>query len=333
MLSERRRRVLQALVEEYVSSAVPVGSATLVSRHELGCSPATVRSELSILEETGYVRQPHVSAGRVPTDSGYRSFVDDMLERTTPQVAQVDAPELHHTAELDELMRQTSSALMRLTSCLAVSIAPSAGAGAVKRLNVVPISPRRLLTVLITESGRVVNRTIEVETDLDAPQVARLEARMNDALVGKRAAEIRVAGRPTLADAPDHLYELLARQIAEALEESDRDRLFSIGIPALLAQPEFHDAERVRPLIEFLEDGFAVLDALADALVRRDVLVRIGHENVRAELGDVSVVATSYSAGSQDGVVAVIGPTRMDYQRAIGAVRGVACELEEALGQ
>ncbi len=354
MLNERRRRVLQALIEEYVASATPVGSRTLVERYELGCSPATVRTELSILEETGYVIQPHVSAGRVPTDSGYRSFVDDLLARA--QSAD-DAGEcvdttarLAHAAEVDELMRETSVALTRLTDCLALTIAPSVRISRVKRIDLLSLAPRRALFVLITESGQVVNRAIELDEEAAPEALARMERALNAAVVGKRADEIRplrealdtrgsgsalvgaarASGRGAAIDTA--LMARVLDEILDALSEADRDRLHHGGVPALLAHPEFHDADRVRPLIEFLEDGIAVLEALSVALSSRDVTVRIGHENQRSELGNVSIVASAYSAGdSSQGLVGVVGPTRMDYQRAMGAVRAVARELSEAM--
>jgi heat-inducible transcriptional repressor len=337
MMNERRGLVLRALVAEYISSATPVGSKTLVQRYELGCSPATVRNELSILEETGFLTQPHVSAGRVPTDTGYRSFVDELLEGSR-QEAGVDADavaaatNLMHAAEIDELMRETSASLTRLTNCLAVTIAPSLAGARVKRLDLLSMSARRALFVLITESGQVVNRHIELAEDTAPERLAELERALNAGLVGKRASEI-LPLRAALADgAADGLIGMFVDEILDALSEAEGDRLYHVGVPALLAQPEFHDADRARPLIEFLEDGIAVLEALSDALTTRDVSVRIGHENRRAELGNVSIVATNYGSGSTDGVVGVIGPTRMDYTRAISAVRAVADGLEGALG-
>lgn len=356
MLNERRRRVLQALVEEYIASATPVGSRTLVERYELGCSPATVRNELSILEETGYVIQPHVSAGRMPTDTGYRSFVDELIERDRAggsgdaAHSPATAP-LHHASEVDELMRETSVALTRLTDCLAVAIAPSVQISRVKRLDLLSMAPRRALFVLITESGQVVNRPIELTEEASPEALAAIERALNAAVVGKRAQEIRplrdalvapvadaagAAATPgTAASAADPadtaLMGRVLDEILDALQETDRDRLFHVGVPALLAQPEFHDADRARPLIEFLEDGIAVLEALSEALATRDITVRIGHENRRTELGNVSIVASSYSVGSGEGLVGVVGPTRMDYGRAMGAVRAVAQELSDAM--
>ena len=334
MLNERRRRVLQALVEEYIVSAIPVGSKTLVDRYELGCSPATVRNELSILEETGYVLQPHVSAGRMPTDTGYRNFVDGLLVSGGTPLAGDDlsASRVSHVVEVDELMRETSIALTQLTSCLAVVLAPSISLTRVRRIDLLSMSPRRALFVLITSSGQVVNRSIELAVAATPERLAEIELALNTALDGKRASQIR-----PLRDAieqghtADGLVGRIADEILDALGEADRDRLYHVGVPALLAQPEFHDAERARPLIEFLEDGISVLEALSEVLGTREITVRIGSENRRAELGNVSIVATNYGTDDADGVIGVIGPTRMDYPRAMAAVRAVADGLSEAL--
>ncbi|MEI7815144.1 MAG: heat-inducible transcriptional repressor HrcA [Coriobacteriia bacterium] len=333
MLNERRRRVLQALVEEYIASATPVGSKTLVNRYELGCSPATVRNELSILEETGFLVQPHVSAGRMPTDTGYRSFVDDLIEKGSPALQGSQATSLMHKAsEVDELMRETSVALTRLTDCLAVVLSPSVSLARVKRIDLLSMTPHRALMVLITESGQVVNRSIELAEETAPERLREVEQALNAAFDSKRAADIRPL-RVALeaAHERDLLVPRVVDEILDALAEADRDRLYHVGIPALLAQPEFHDAAQARPLIEFLEDGISVLEALSDALGNRELMVRIGHENRRAELGNMSIVAVNYGVGSADGVVGVIGPTRMDYSRAMAAVRVIADGLSEAL--
>lgn len=334
MLNERRRRVLAALVEEYIASATPVGSKTLVERYELGCSPATVRNELSILEETGFVVQPHVSAGRLPTDTGYRSFVDAILERGGTALAyeQRSSSRFSAAAELDDLMRETSTTLTRLTKCLAVVLAPSVSLSRVRRIDLLLLAPRRAVFVLITASGQVVNRTIELAADALPERLAEIERAMNSALDGKHAADIRpLRGAIEQTDASDGLVATVIDEILDALDEADRDRFFHVGVPALLAQPEFHDADRARPLIEFLEDGISVLEALSVALGTHDITVRIGHENHRAELGEMSIVATNYGAGGVDGVIGVIGPTRMNYERAMAAVRAVSDDLTEAL--
>ena len=193
MLNERRRRVLKALVNQYIESAQPVASKALVERYDLGCSPATVRNELAILEETGFVFQPHVSAGRVPTDSGYRNFVDDILaaEPRESDDSSVRADLLSHASEVDELLRETSTLLTHLTDYAAVVIAPTVSLARIKRVDLLSMAPRRALFVLITESGQVVNRSMELAEDASPERLAEIERALNASLVGKRAAEVR----------------------------------------------------------------------------------------------------------------------------------------------
>ena len=238
MLSDRRQRVLAALIEEYVARALPVGSRTLTERYRFGVSPATIRNELSALEDEGYISQPHTSAGRVPTDFGYRTFVDDLIESGAVQEGE-EADEaigrLRETAaELDELIDRTSKALSQFTDCLSV----------------------------VTPPG----------------------------------------------------YAHPSRQ----------------GIMSLMRQPEFAYTETLLPVMQVLEDDTVLLHVL-DATVESDEgpQVRIGSENVSEQLAGVSVVACRYGIGSDGGIVAVIGPTRMDYTKALAAVRIASKTLGE----
>lgn len=337
MLSDRRRRVLRALIEEYTSTGIPVGSKSLVDRHHLDCSPATVRSELAALEETGYVQQPHVSAGRIPTDLGYREFVDDLLHETGA-LRSLEAEEIRTryteiAGELDELMRQTSTMLSHLTHYVAVVLAPAVSLARISRINLVPVTHDRAVLVLITESGQVVNRTIELPRDASPEHLAEVERTLNGALAGRQASELRQL-RETLfpEGGTDTVPRAVFTEIIACLEEADRDRLYHVGVPGLLALPEFAEAQRVRPLIGLLEDGLAMLDTLSDAMQARGLTVRIGSENRRHELGEMSLVATRYGADGSDGVLGVIGPTRMNYPRTIAVVRCAADGLSEALG-
>lgn len=334
MLNDRRRRVLQALVEEYITSATPVGSRTLVDRYGLGCSPATVRSELSILEETGYLVQPHVSAGRVPTDTGYRSFVDDLLSEGDTELDEATRNEVRvRAAELDDLMRETSVALTRLTDCLAVVLAPSAAAATLKRISLVSMAPSRVLLVVVTDDGRVMNRHVELGEDVSTERLSDVESALNAALIGKRARDVRKIRDVVGAAFPgDHVMLNAVDDVASCLDEAARDRAHHHGgVPALLAQPEFADSMRITPLIRTIEDQLAFLEEFADTAGSRNPTVRIGHENHSADLGHVSVVAANYGTAASDGIVAVLGPTRMDYARAIAAVKAVSEALDEAL--
>lgn len=337
MLNERRRHVLQALVEEYIHSGQPVGSKNLVDRHKLECSAATVRNELVALEETGYLYQPHISSGRIPTDLGYREFVDDILHGAD-SLPELDAAEAHRryrrlAGEIDDLMRQTSSMLAQLTHYVAVVLAPTVNLAQIRRVDLVSLAPRRALVVLITSDGHVVNRNIELAEDTAPERLREVERALNASLEGKRASEVRPLRDALDSDNPtDGVVRQVLDELLACLEEADADRLYHVGAPELLALPEFAEAERVRPLLGLLEDGLAMLDTLSGAMQPSGLTVRIGSENQRTELGQMSLIATHYGTSSADGVVGVIGPTRMDYQRTIAAVRAAADGLSEALG-
>ncbi|MDY0087843.1 MAG: heat-inducible transcriptional repressor HrcA [Coriobacteriia bacterium] len=337
MLTDRRRSVLKALIEEYIASGQPVGSKHLVERHQLGCSPATVRNELVALEETGYVYQPHISSGRVPTDAGYRTFVDDLLAAgdmaSDDDTLAVRERYLDIVGEVDELMRQTSTLLSHLTHYVAVVVAPALNLSRIHRVNIVSMAPRRALIVVITESGEVVNRHVTFSTEATPELLAEMESALNVALGGKRAAEVRpLRGRLDIGH-PDHgLFTEVTQQVVECLEEADWDRLYHVGVPELLALPEFSHSSMVRPLLTVLEDGLGMLETLSEVMRTRGITVRIGSENRARELEQMSLVATRYGSETSDGIVGVIGPTRMDYSRSIAAVHCAADSLSEALG-
>lgn len=338
MLSDRRRTVLAALVQEYVRSAQPVASRQLVDRYDLRVSPATVRSELSVLEEGGLVYQPHVSAGRVPTDSGYRAFVDGMLQAGDSPGLTPDEVEAVHGRydalehEVAEAMRETSALLSRLTSYVAVAIAPCQRRARVRRVNLVWIGEARAVVVVVTDTGRVADRMVELVEPVTSEQLSGAERVLDAALAGAEADEVRLGRGPLEASAPvpARVMVQLLDEVLERLAEADSDRVVSGGVSTLLAQPEFADPRLVGPLLQLLEDGLATLQVLTGTMSAGDVFVRIGAENPIG-LDRLSVVSAAYDAGGTEGVVGVIGPTRMDYPRAVSAVRAVADGLTEAL--
>jgi heat-inducible transcriptional repressor len=337
MLNERRRLVLAALVEEYVASAQPVASKSLVDRHRLGCSPATVRNDLAALEESGHVYQPHISAGRIPTDSGYRAFVDGIVESgegvalTAEEREAVSSCYLHFERQLSDLMRETSALLSKLTSHVAVVLAPVLERSRIKRIDLVPLGPRRALLVVITEAGRVTDRHVEFAEDVAEQELRDAERVLNEAFDGKLADELRTTA-PDLPAGARSVAAAVLGEVIGCLGEVDEEQLYRGGTASLLGQPEFTDSRMVRPLLALLEDGYAMLGVLDGAMETSGLLVRIGHENPTEGLQNVSIVAGSYGVGRAEGIVGLIGPTRMDYERAMSAVRYVADSLSEALG-
>ena len=335
MLSERRQKVLRALIEDYIEYALPVGSRTLTERHHLGVSPATVRNDLSALEDAGFIQQPHTSAGRVPTDAGYRTFVDELLlsglaEEERPHRDMVE--ELRSSAsELDALMERTSAVLARLTNCLSVVMAPSVFAGRIRQITLVSLSDWQAIVIVVAEDGQVVNRTITFTEEVTADELAGAQNLLNRVLVGRSARDVRRSLDANTVEAlSDPLVQLVIDEVIDCLGESDGNRAHSLGVSSLLRQPEFSDAKALLPVMEVLEDDRVLLHTFDEAAQEGGpVMVRIGHENPASELAGVSIVACPYGRGEADGIVAVIGPTRMNYASAIRAVRAAQCVLHD----
>ncbi|MGB4593236.1 MAG: heat-inducible transcriptional repressor HrcA [Coriobacteriia bacterium] len=340
MLNERRRAVLAALVDEYVSTTQPVGSKVLVERHRLGCSPATVRAELAALEESGFLLQPHISSGRVPTDTGYRAFVDDVHERigalglSSEEVGSIHSAYDALEHEMPDVMRETSMLLSRFTNYVAVVAAPALRRARMRRVSVVPLAERRALVVVVTDSGQVANRTLDLDVPVPDATLAEVERYLTAILedkVGEQILTIRDdASAP--ADAFAFVTLQVLDEVVDCLKEADEDRVVTGGVAALLAQPELADPGVSRPLVALLEDGLTMLKVLSDVMHSGDVAVRIGHENSVSALGSMSFVASPYGGPDRTGVIGVIGPTRMDYPRAITTVKTVADTLTDVLG-
>jgi heat-inducible transcriptional repressor len=329
MLDERKLEVLRAIVEDYVATREPVGSKALVERHALGVSSATVRNDMAVLEEEGYIVQPHTSAGRVPTDKGYRVFVDRLatVKPLSPAERRAISTFLQDAVDLDEIVTRSVRLLAQLTRQVAVVQYPLLTRSTVRHIEVVAMAPTRLLVVLITENGRVDQAVVEVATSLDEHTLADLRARLNVALVGQRLADVgsqlvdfterfEPAVRPTVA-------AVVAAVLQNLAEEHD-ERLAIAGTANVAAYGrEFETG--IRPLLEALEEHVVLLHLLGEATSPLAVNVRIGHENEHQALSSSAVVSASYGAGGELlGSLGVVGPLSMDYPGTIATVRAVA---------
>jgi heat-inducible transcriptional repressor len=335
---ERRLQVLRAIVQDYVSTNDPVGSKALAERHDLGVSPATIRNDMAVLEEQGYITQPHTSAGRVPTDKGYRLFVDRLSAVKPLSVAERRAIErfLDGAVDLHDVLARTVRLLAQLTRQVAVVQYPTLSRSAVRHLEVVQVADARLLLVLITDTGRVEQRIVECPVAVDADDVAELRTLLNSAFSGRKLAE---AGNtvPDLIDtAPQHLRALvgaLSATLVETLVEPGEDRLVIGGTANLARSGALDFPGSVRPLLEALEEQVVVLRLMSE-VDPSTVLVRIGEENAHESLVGASVVTVGYGSGDRAlGGLGVVGPTRMDYPGNMAAVRAVARYVGQILAQ
>ncbi|MCZ2824567.1 MULTISPECIES: heat-inducible transcriptional repressor HrcA [unclassified Modestobacter] len=326
---DRRLRVLRAIVQDYVSTNDPVGSKALAARYDLGVSPATIRNDMAVLEEEGYITQPHTSAGRVPTDKGYRFFVDRLSAIKPLSAAERKAIEkfLDGAVDLHDVLGRSVRLLAQLTRQVAVVQYPTLARSAVRHLELVPLSTSRLLMVLITDTGRVEQRVVEVPVDTEAETVAELRTLLNTAFTGAKLGEASDKVGDLVDNSAPHLRPLVAAVSATMLEtlvEPSEDRLV-IGGTANLAQGSALDFPGTfRPLLEALEEQVVVLRLMAE-VGPSTVTVSIGEENEHEALTAASFVSVGYGSGDQAlGGLGVVGPTRMDYAGNIAAVRAVA---------
>jgi heat-inducible transcriptional repressor len=326
---ERRFEVLRAIVADYVSTQEPVGSKVLVERYNLGVSSATVRNDMAALEDEGYIAQPHTSAGRVPTDKGYRLFVDRLSEIKPLTAAERRAIQsfLEGAIDLDDVLRRSVRLLAQLTRQVAVVQYPMLTRSTVRHIEVVAITPARLMLVLITDTGRVDQRLVDLGDVVNDDAVSRLRSQLNSVMVGERLSEAsaKVAELPDLA--PSELRDVMVRVcsvLIESLVEHPEDRLL-LGGTANLTRNVADFPGSLRQVLEALEEQVVVLKLLAATRDAGTVTVRIGEENEAREMRSTSVVSVGYgSGGAPLGGMGVVGPTRMDYPGTIAAVRAVA---------
>jgi heat-inducible transcriptional repressor len=331
VLDDRKLEVLRAIVEDFVSTSEPVGSKALAERHSLGVSPATVRNDMAALEEEGYITHPHTSAGRIPTDRGYRLFVDRLSTVKPLSTAERRAIEsfLEGAVDLDDVVRRSVRLLSQLTHQVAVVQYPSLSRAVVRRIEIVHLAPSRLLLVLIMDSGRVEQRVLELHGPVTDDDVSTLQQMFGQRLHGKTLLDAPAALSDLPEAAPPSLRPVLTSVLSvilATLVERPEEKI-AIGGTANLTRSALDFPRTLRPVLEALEEQVVLLKLLGEVNDPTTVHVKIGEENAVEGLRSTSVVTVGYGAGA----LGVVGPTRMDYPSAMGSVRAVARYVGELL--
>ncbi len=335
-LDERKLGVLRAIVEDYVATQEPVGSKSLVERHHLDVSPATIRNDMAVLEEEGLIAQPHTSAGRVPTEKGYRLFVDRLsgVKPLSGAERRAISTFLGGAVELDDVLTRTVRLLAQLTRQVAVVQYPSLTRSTVHHVELVPLAPSRALMVIITDAGRVEQRMVELGAPVDDALLSELKHRLNAAARGRRLADL-VVGLSELPDgfAAEQRPAAAAASAAllETMGERHEERVAVAGTANLAAFATDFDVS-LKPVLEALEEQVVLLRLLGEATSPSTLTVRIGSENQLSGLSGASVVSVGYGPGDHAlATMGVVGPTRMDYPGAMSAVRAVARYVSQIL--
>ena len=329
MLDDRKAAILRAIVEEHVTTGHPVGSAAVAQKARLDVSSATVRNEMVVLEAQGYISQPHTSAGRVPTDLGYRYYVDHMgsPRLTRPDRAAVSRFFAQAHRELEEMLSQTSRMLSDLTAYAAVVVGPPPETSRIRDVHLVSLTPTTTLAVVVANTGRVEKFLLEnAAADDDDLRVA--SERLTESLQGRSPFEPAPPIAPTGRSSADKVAARAVEAMTRWLPDHGVAPLFLGGRANLVSGAHL---DEVQHILDALEKQVAVVSLLSDALSEADLAVRIGSENALPELREWSLVTAKYRFGDHDlGAVGVVGPTRMDYARAISAVEAVSAGLGAA---
>lgn len=334
-VSERGLEVLRVIVSDYVEHREPVGSKSIVERHRFNVSAATIRNDMAQLEEAELITAPHTSSGRVPTDKGYRFFVDrlaDLKPLTLAQRRAIEAFLEPGRGDYDQTLATAVRTLAHLTQSVAVLQVPSLAQARIRHVEIVKLSERRLMTVVITDAGRVEQRIGELESTIDDELVERLRDRFGERLVGRTVAEAAAQLRDVSELIEAEHADLIAPVVANLLDQvlsNTQDRLIMAGT-ANLARTERDFPSTITPVLEAIEEQVALLRLLSElSLDDRDLGVRIGGEHDDEFLNETAIVTTGYASESGEARLGVLGPTRMDYQRNIVAVRAVARYLSK----
>jgi len=338
MVSERGLEVLRVIVEDYVATREPVGSKSIVERHGFDVSAATIRNDMAILEDEGLIAAPHTSSGRIPTDKGYRAFVDQLAGLRPLTTAQRQAIEsfMGQAIDLEDVLARTVRLLSQLTSQVAVIQVPTMSTQRVRHVEVLPLGPVRAMTVLIADGGRVDQRLVDLGGPVEESFLGEVGARLNAAVVGRALAEVPAAlGAVADGFALDRrpLVEQLAATLVEQAAGDRHDRLVMAGAANLArTEPDFPGS--ITPVLEAIEEQVTLLRLFREMeLDQHGVAIRIGRENDAAGLVEASVLAGEYQTTGGASRVGLLGPTRMDYSTNIAAVRAVARYLSKLLGE
>ena len=352
-LDERKRHILLAVVQEYITTAEPVGSRSLARRHLSQISAATIRNEMADLEEMGYLEQPHTSAGRVPSDKGYRYYVDHMLGETTQSLDSIaegisaeaqqgiDRLRLHYASGMkavEEIVLETSQLLSTLTNYISLVSAPSSQQSSLYRVQLVEMGAGQAVAMLVTNTGHIANRVIQVPPEADQAWLNQVSEFLSKHLHGRPLQQLAADGMMELRlqlAGQIREYEMLFDLLLELVSESTPEKLYLGSTTQILTLPEFQDLDRTRKLLSFIEAD----QRLQQLLIHSDdgtssVQVRIGREHSVQDVEKLSLVSAAYKLhGRPLGYLGILGPTRMDYAQVVTIVREVSNLLSEALGR
>ncbi len=340
-LTERKKKILRAVVESYIRTAEPVGSKAILDLTELKVSSATIRNELSDLTEMGYLEQPHTSAGRVPSPKGYRLYVNELMEEqrlSLEETKQINDALHLKMQELDKVIDQAGRMVSQLTNYPAFAVAGGRRRTTIQRYDLIMVDVNSFIVVVMTDSNVVKNKLIRLPTDLSQPQLQMLTTLLNASFVGKSLEELTPELMRVAEHAAGSAYGLISLVVSfamDVLDSLEHSPVYTAGTSHILDHPEYRDVGKAQKLMSYLTEDRSLANVLdLPALNEDNTKILIGPENVADELKDTSVVLASYDIGDgMKGVIGVVGPTRMDYAKVAAKLSYVADGLSKLFGQ
>ncbi len=333
-LDERKRRILKVVTDDYIASAEPVGSRTIARKYDLGLSPATIRNEMADLEEEGYLQQPHTSAGRIPSDRGYRYYVDALMERRRLRPEEMSAIKRELDARecaINTLIHQAVRVLAQFTHFPSLISSPETRKALFQHIRLIPMNDRRILVILVTDTGQVEHRMLDGHFDMGEKELERLSNAMNQLLYRSPLTQLKANLEQELKQrvlGGEKLFHQALQALIEGMPVDGSEQMIMDGAVQILDQPEFTDRERFRPLLNLLEQEEALYHLFTETAGPNRLKVSIGQENRERAMQDCSVVTATYEMrGRAMGIIGVLGPTRMDYARVMAAVEFMAAHL------
>lgn len=340
-LTQRKKKILRAVVESYIETAEPVGSKTLLELADLNVSSATIRNELADLTEQGYLEQPHTSAGRIPSPKGYRLYVNELMEQqrlSMEETRQINEALHLKMQELDKVIDQAGRMVSQLTNYPAFALAGGARRVTIRRFDLIMVDTNSFIIVVMTDTNVVKNKLVRLPSDLSVPQLQLLTTLLNASFVGKNLDELTPELMRVAEHAAGNSYGLISLVVSfamEVLDSMENSAVYTAGASHILDHPEYQDVGKAQRLMSYLAEEQSLVQSLALPNMGNDsTKILIGPENVADELKDTSVVLASYDIGDgMKGVIGVVGPTRMDYAKVAAKLSYVADGLSKLFGQ
>ncbi|WP_158735050.1 heat-inducible transcriptional repressor HrcA [Alteribacillus sp. YIM 98480] len=336
MLTDRQLFILQAIIDNYIQSAEPIGSRSISKSDGMSYSPATIRNEMADLEELGFLEKPHSSSGRIPSEKGYRHYVDHLLlphRLSKKEIQNVRSLFAEKILEAEQVVKQSATILSDLTSYASIVLGPEVFESKLKHVQIIPLNAQAAVAILVTDTGHVENHTVTLPESLNSTDLEKIANILNDRLEGVPLYKLQekiykeVAG---LLKQHVNSFHDAFRFTEETLQKSKQEKVFYGGKTNLLSQPEFKDIEKVKMIFEILEQDHTVHELLKPE--QDGLVIRIGQENNYEAFEDCSIISATYSFdGKPVGTIGIVGPTRMEYPRVIGLIQHLSKGLSDAL--